>query len=474
MYDRMQTLDESSFQKIHNATMEILENTGVTFNESEALSIFKENGFKVEGSTVFFKEADIKKAIDSAPSRFKVHARNPEKSVTIGEDDFVFLPAYGAPFIAEADGSQRPGTMEDYDNFCKLVQTSPHLNMNGYIMVEPSDVPPETSGLDMVLSNILLCDKPFMGCQTNKEIARDLVEMCAIVFCGGDKEKLKEMPVSVSLINALSPLQFSEEMVGALVELARYGQPMVIANMVMGGTSGPVTLPGMMAVINAEVLAGLCLAQVINPGTPVIYGSTSTPTHMKTGTAAVGSPETAMLISMTAQMARFYNLPCRSGGGLNDSHVVDAQAACEATMNLMTAARNGVNFVLHACGQMAGHISMSFEKFMVDEEFCGMLRRMFTPMAVNDETLDLETIKTVGIGGHYLMQPSTFKRCRTEYHSQGLFNRDNFDSWTAAGSKSAAQAASDKIAQRLESYERPEIDSAIENALRDYVASRKA
>ncbi|WP_232367231.1 trimethylamine methyltransferase family protein [Desulfocicer vacuolatum] len=471
----MQTLTDEMLQKIHNASMTVLEQTGVAFNDEKALALFKENGFKVVGETVFFDRSDIKKALETAPSTFKVHARNPEHTVTIGGDDFVFLPAYGAPFMATEGGQQRTGTMEDYNNFCKLVQTSDTVDMNGYLMIDPEDVPPETQGLDMVLSNILYCDKAFMGCQTNREIAGDLVEMLAIAFCNGDKSKVKDKARSVSLINALTPLQFSDEMTGALMELAAHGQALVIANMVIGGTSGPVTMPGMMTLINAEVLAGIALAQLVNPGTPVIYGSTSTATNFKTGAAAVGVPEQSVLISATAQMARFYNLPSRSGGGLCDAHVSDAQAGYEASMQLQTSVRNGVNFILHACGQMAGHISQSYEKFLMDEEYCGMLRKLMKPMDVNEEDLELEikAIDEAGIGGQYLTQPRTFKLCRSEYFQSQLFSHESYDAWQRNGGMTMEQRAKKALASRLESYQRPAIDPEIEKALVDYVNHRK-
>ncbi|MFV0438444.1 MAG: trimethylamine methyltransferase family protein [Desulfopila sp.] len=473
MYDRMHTLAREDLEQIHGASLEILKNTGIAFFEPRALSLFKDNGFRVENNTVFFSEQQIARALSCAPPRFTLHARNPEHDVVIGEDDFVFIPALGAPFIAMPDGTLRPGTMEDYRIFCKLAQSSPHIDMNGYLMVEPADVPPETAGLDMVLANLLLCDKPFMGCQTNRQIATDLIEMLAIAFHDGAKEKVKDKTCTVSLINALSPLQYSEEMAGALIELATHGQAVVIANMVIGGTSGPVPLPGIMALLNAEVLGGIVLAQLINPGTPVIYGSTSTITNFKTGAALVGAVEQAQLVSLTAQLARFYKLPSRSGGGLCDAHLPDAQAGYQSGMLLMTAVRNGVNFILHSCGQMAGHLSISFEKFLIDEEFCGMLRKLIKPVEMNSDNLDVATITEIGIGGQYLTHPKTFKLCRSEYFQPLLFNHANHDTWSAAGSLRIDETARKVLDKRLEEYRQPEMDPTIQQKLIDYVNSRK-
>lgn len=471
MYDRMQELSKQNMEKIHDAAMDLLKNTGVSFSEQEALDIFKANGHRVDGTTVFFEESDIQKALKTAPKRFTVHARNPEKSVEIGEDDFVFLPGYGAPFVMDAQGNQRQATMEDYDNFCKLIQTSPYIDMNGWMMVEPSDMPHETVHLDLNLSNMLLCDKPFMGSPVSRQGAVDGIEMAGILW--GGKENIMDKTVSVSLINSLSPLQFSDEMAGALIELARHNQACVVASLIMAGGSGPVTLDGVLALQNAEILAGITLAQLVRPGAPVIYGSTSSAMDMKTGALSIGAPELSKNIHMVAQMARFYNLPSRSGGGLTDALCADAQAGVESALALSTAARGGINFILHSCGILGSYIAMSFEKFLVDEETCGMIRSMIKPLALTDESIDLDMIKTVGIGGQYLTHPKTFQLCRTEFYMPGLMSRKNVDAWTKDGKKRIDQVAEDKVSQRLAAYEKPEIDPEIEKKLTEYVENRK-
>jgi trimethylamine--corrinoid protein Co-methyltransferase len=471
MYDRMQELSTQNMEKIHAAAMDILKTTGVAFNDQEALEIFKKNGHRVEGSVVFFEESDIQKALKTAPKRFTVHARNPEKSVEIGEDDFVFLPGYGAPFVMDAQGVQRQATMEDYDNFCKLIQTSPHINMNGWMMVEPSDMPHATVHLDLNLSNMLLCDKPFMGSPVSRQGALDGIEMAGILW--GGKKNIMDKTVSVSLINSLSPLQFSDEMAGALIELARHNQACVVASLIMAGGSGPVTLDGVLVLQNAEILAGITLAQLVRPGAPVIYGSTSSAMDMKTGALSIGAPELSKNIQMTAQMARFYNLPSRSGGGLTDAMCADAQAGAESALALSTAARSGINFILHSCGILGSYIAMSFEKFLIDEEVCGMVRNMLRPLALTDESIDLGVIKEVGIGGQYLTHPKTFQLCRTEFFMPSLMSRKNPDAWAKGGKKRIDQLAEDKVAQRLAAYEKPDIDPKIEKQLTEYVEKRK-
>lgn len=457
--------------KIHDASMNILCDVGVAFNEEESLEIFKKNGCKVDGKTVFFSENEVRGALESAPQRFTLAARNPAKSVQLGDDDFAFVPGYGAPFIISSDGQKRNATMQDYDNFCKLVQTSKYIDMNGFMMVEPSDIPPQTAHLDMLLSSIVLCDKPFMGSPISKEGARDAIEMAGLVW--GGKDKIKDTPVTVSLINSLSPLQFSEEMAGALIEMAHYGQACVLASLAMAGASGPVELAGILAMQNAEILAGLTLAQLVRPGVPIIYGSTSSPMDMRTGGLSIGAPELSMIVSCTAQMARFYHLPSRSGGGLTDANFPDAQAGIESAMALITAVRNGINFILHACGILGAYVAMSYEKFIIDEELCGMLKKLIESIEISDASLDLATIKEVGIGGNYLTQPKTFELCRTAFFLPELMTVQDYDGWRSAGGKRADERASDVLNKRLANYEKPDIDPAIESELSEYVTRRK-
>jgi trimethylamine--corrinoid protein Co-methyltransferase len=471
MYDRMQELTTAQMTKLHDSSMDILKNSGIVINEDEALGIFKHHDFKVEGKTVFPSEKQIEKALATVPSKFTIEGRNPEKNVTIGEDEFAFLPGYGAPYIITPEGEQRHATMADYDTFCKLIHSSKYLDMNGWMMVEPSDMPADTVHLDMTLSNILLCDKPFMGSPVSRQGALDGIEMAGILW--GGKENIKDRPVSLSLINSLSPLQFSEEMAASLIELARYGQPCIIASLIMAGASGPVTLAGVLAMQNAEILTGIALSQLVREGAPVVYGSTSSAMDMKTGALSIGAPELSKNVNYTAQMARFYKMPSRSGGGLTDALYPDCQAGAESALALYSAARGGINVILHACGILGSYIAMNFEKFMVDEEMCGMIRQMFRPIEITDDTIDVGMIGDIGPGGQYLTHPKTFKLCRSEFFIPDLMTRSNYDFWSAGGKKKIHEVAEDKVSQRLAKYEKPDIDPSIEQELNEYVRARK-
>jgi len=383
----------------------------------------------------------------------------------------VFLPTGGPPNVATADGQIRPATLVDYQNCCKLVQTSDQLDMNGSIMVQPMDIPSRAAHLEMLLANMTLCDKAYLGVAMSRESAQDSLEMAAIL--AGGPENLKKTAMVPMIISIATPLRYAQDEAEAIIDQARMNQPVVLTNLVMAGSSGPLSLPGVMALSNAEILAGVVLAQVAGPGTPVVYGSVSAPADMRTMTTAVGAPEAVILASATIQLARHYRLPSRSGGMLTSAHIPDAQAAAEGTLLMSTAVRGGVNFILHACGQLGSYISLSFEKWLIDEDVCRSIRRALSPVRITPESIDVDTIKRVGSDGNYLTEPSTFKQCRNLFQPR-LFTRDDPNKWQARGGPTVLQQAAALLPARLAGYEKPLIDAGLEQALTEYVARKKA
>lgn len=468
MYDRMSIISAKDLSKLHNATMEILKDVGIAFYEPEAIEIFASHGVKTDGNIVYIEEHHIEKALESAPSEFTMHARNPERSVTIGGDNLVFTPGYGASFMIDYGDEIRQGVMDDYVNFCKLVQTSKTIDMNVCLLIDPSDRPAKSAHRDMIYSNIVLCDKSFVGSSISRTAAIDSIEMAGIAW--GGKENIQDKSVIMAVISSQSPLQYSTEMAGALIEYARHGQANMIGLLMMAGATGPVTLPGLLALQNAEMLAGVTLTQLVNPGTPVIYGSTSTVTDMRTGGVSIGAPEFSMIQNATIRMGKFYGLPCRGSGGLTDAQCLDMQAGIESALALNTTVMSGANFILHACGILGAYLAMSYQKFLADEEICSMLRRMLKSIEVTDERIDLGSIKSVGIGKEYLTHPKTLEHCRTEFHLSDLMSRDDFATWEDKGKKQLDESLLDVFKKRMNEYVKPDIAPEIEKDLQRYMA----
>jgi len=452
-------------QQIHSASMKLMAEVGVHFPYNDAISVFKGHGVKTGGFQVYLDENQLMKAIDTAPKQFPIEARNPERSVTVGDGESILAPGYGAPFLVDAEEGKRAPTIEDYHNLARLAHALPNQDLSGHLLVEPGGLPPGAAHLQMMHANMTHSDKPFIGSSEGLKGARHTMEMASILFDGD----IKERPVCIGLINSLTPLGYSDEMLAALMEYARWGQPVMIAALAMAGSTSPVTLAGTLALQCAELLAGVALTQFINPGTPVVFGSTSTNIDMRSGALAIGGPELAQMIVAHAQMARFYGLPSRSGGALTDASYPDAQAGFESMLGLSTAMHSGIDFVLHAGGILSSYLAFSFEKFVLDDEMCGLVRRFRRGFEISPETIAYDLIAKVGSGGNYLMEMHTVKRCRTEFWAPAVSDRDGLEAWMGGGRETAVDRARARWQKLVKEHQDPPLDETTARQLREFV-----
>jgi trimethylamine--corrinoid protein Co-methyltransferase len=461
-------LNPGEIDAIHNTSLRILAEIGIGFPDQEALEIFKGHGFQVDGKTVYFTEKQITAALQSVPDQFTLQARNPERNVTIGQGRPVFAPGYGAPFLIDPEHGKKVPGMQDYEDLVKLAQALPHQDMSGHLLVEPQDLPSQLAHLYMLRANLLLSDKPFIGSTEGKTGAVHTLDLIRILFGGGAKEYY-----TLGLINPLSPLRYSKDMLEAVQVYAKANQPLVFACLIMAGSTGPITLPGMIAQQNAELLAGITLAQLIQPGLPVIYGSTSTNIDMKTGALAIGSPELSLCLAIHAQLARKYLLPSRGGGALTDSSVLDAQAGYESMFSLLTTINSGIDFILHSAGIISSYLAFSLEKFVMDDELCGMVKRYYSGVEVNQETLAFDVIQAVGQKGHFLSQPHTVKRCRSEFWMPELSDRSGLEAWWDGDRFDTTRRAAERAKKLLSEYQQPELDQLVEKQILAYIAEKE-
>ncbi len=464
---RFEILTKTQVEKVHQTSLQILEQIGMDIGYPAALEVLKKGGAKVEGQRVFFPSRLVEAQIKKAPRRFMLHARNPQNNVVIGGRDTVFVPGYGAPFVTDLANGRRKATLQDFENFIKLTGASLNLDVLSGTVVEPTDIPYETRHAHMIYAAIQYSDKCFMGSSMGVQAARDCIEMTALLF--GGREQIESAPAIVSVIGPLTPLKYDARMLGALMEYAAAGQAVLIASLAIAGATGPVTLAGNLALQNAEVLAGIVLTQLIREGTPVIFGGASSNTEMRNGTLSIGSPEMAMNAAATAQMARYYKLPIRSGGAVCDAKLPDAQASYESMMNLLMALVCGANFVLHSAGILESFNCMSYEKFIMDDEMCGMAKRIHRAIDVNPDTLALDVIKAVGPGGHFLDKDHTFDYFRTEFYQPRLSNRDDFVTWQANGSPQCMVTANLKVQEILNNYEAPQLPADVDKDLQKFI-----
>ena len=464
----LELLSTEDLDAIHETSMRVLEQIGVAFPQAEALAVFRQHGAQVDASRVYLTENQVMDALKGVPGHFTLHARNPKRSVTIGGGSLVFAPAYGAPFLVDVEAGKRSATLDDYRQLAVLSHALPNQDVSGYLLVEPEGVP--SAHLHMLYAHMIHSDKVFMGSTAGRNGARATFDMARILF-GSD---WAERAVTIGLVNSLSPLGYSAEMLDALLEYAKTRQPVVIAALAMAGSTGPVTLAGLLAMQNAELLAGIVLTQWISPGMPVVFGSTSTNIEMKSGALCIGSPELSQMVAAHAQLARRYGIPSRSGGSLTDASFPDAQAGFESMMALLTTANSGVDFVLHAAGILSAYLAFSYEKFVLDDEMCGMVRRLRHGFTVSPETLAYEVIARVGPGGNYLMEDHTVERCRSEFWKPNVCDRGGLEAWMAGGRRDAVARARDRWQKLVRDHTDPELDPVIRRHLDAYLQEHGA
>ena len=306
---RYEILSEQAIATLDGGWRRIVSEIGVEFILPEAVEVFAKAGQKTDGDKVFLDPDFVLEQVAKAPHEFDVQARNPEHSIHIGGDHMAFASVYGPPFVREGD-VRRDATMQDFERLTMLSQSFDELDSAGGTICEPNDRPLDSRHLDMVFALQTLTDKPYMGSVTSGPNAADTVRMTEMLL--GGRESIERTPGVIGLINVNSPLRYDDRMLAAMFEYVRAGQPVVITPFLLMGAMSPVSIPATLVQQMAEALAGIALAQLLRPGTPVIFGSFLSNTDMQSGSPSFGTPESAIGLFCTGQIARHFGLPWRS------------------------------------------------------------------------------------------------------------------------------------------------------------------
>jgi trimethylamine--corrinoid protein Co-methyltransferase len=466
---RYEILDEAALAELERGWRRIVSELGIEFLHPDALDVFREAGQIVEGELVRFDPDWILEQVAKAPPEFDLQARNPERTVHIGGKHMVFSAVYGCPFVREGD-ERRDATYDDFQNLVKLAHSFPQLDSPGGTICEPNDLPLDSRHLDMVFALLTLSDKPFMGSVTSGPNAVDTIAMAEMLF---GRESLEETPAIISLINVNSPLRYDDRMLSALLEYAKAGQATVITPFLLMGAMSPVSIAATLAQQVGEALAGIALVQTIRPGCPVVFGSFLSNTDMQSGSPSFGTPESAVGLLCTGQIARHYNLPFRGGGALTSSQVVDAQAGYESMMSLWPTFLAGTNFVMHSAGWLESALVSCYEKFIVDVEQLRMLHAAFEPLRIDEESLAYSAHQEVGQGGHFLGAVHTLERFRECFYRPLVSSTENFERWKKNGANDTAARANEIWKKTLDEYEKPPIDAGLEEELKGFVDRRR-
>src|SRR5579862_7852230 len=446
---RYEILSADAIAVLDRGWRRIVSEIGVQFAKPEAVELFAKAGQRVDGEVVYLDPEFVMEQVAKAPREFDVQARNPANTVHIGGNHMAFSAVYGCPFVREGD-VRRDATLNDFRQLCMLSQAYPELDSAGGVICEPNDAPLDSRHLDMIYALATLTDKIYMGNVVSGPNAADTIAMTSILFGGRD-----------------------DRMLDAQFEYCAAGQPVVLTPFLLMGAMSPVSIPAALVQQLAEALSGIALTQLIRPGCPVIFGSFLSNIDMQSGSPSFGTPESAIGLLCTGQLARHYGLPFRTGGGLNSSQTADAQAAYESLMTLLPTFLAGTNFVMHAAGWLEGGLVSCYEKFIIDIELLRELRVEFTPLEITEESLAFGAHEEVGHGGHFLGAAHTMARFRTCFYRPLLSSTANFGRWRRLGGKDTTARAGEIWRSTLDGYEAPPIDSAIQAELSEFVTRRR-
>lgn len=446
---RFSFAEKEELEKIHEATLDVLKNVGVNFHEEEALDIFKAHGARVQGTTVFIDRDMVEKAVAVAPASFEWYGR--EKSVVIGGGESISVPSYG-PIYRRKAGKIESIVPQDFVDITKLHETSDVIDAGNPNVMEPVAIPRAARRNYQMATVLKYHTKPVMGMVDGKEAAEDSIKMARDFYDIHDKR-----PVVAGLINVMSPLGISTAMCEALITYAKEGQPVVVAEGGFPGVNLPPSIAGTVVSNNAGILAGITLAQLVNPGTPVVYGLPAVSGDLRVISMAIGGDETSLFVYYAKEIANYYHLPVRAGGGLTDAKEVDYQAGKETALNLFATYGAGVDFVIHSCGILDTYNTISFEKLVLDEETIKTVKRQLRGFEVDDRHLMVDEIAKAGPGGSYINR-RTPKIYREEFMLPRLANRETTQNWLTDGAKSVESLATALVKERIESYQLPALN----------------
>jgi len=470
-------LDGESLDRIEATAERIMAEIGFEFrDDAQVVELFRAAGagVRADGENTWrltFEQGMIRQIMSSAPASFTQHARNPRNNVEIGGVNTVFAPSYGSPFVMDLDKGRRYGTLQDFENFVKLGQSSPWLHHSGGTVCEPTDVAVNKRHLDMVYAHMRYSDRAFLGSVTAPERAEDSIEMARILF-GADF--VDSHCVIMGNFNTTSPLVIDGVTSRGICAYAAAGQGSIHLPFLLGGAVAPLTTAGAVAQNLAETLVSAAISQLVRPGAPVVIATFLASMDMRSGSPTFGTPEPALGSLAMGQLARRLKLPLRSAGSFTTSKLPDAQAMQQSMMSMLSAVQSGANYLLHSAGFLDGLLSMSYEKFVMDCDVLGALTAYLRGFEVTEETLAFDALAEKGPGAHLFGAAHTLRHYKTAFWASDLDDNRPWETWDEQGGEDMASRANARWKKCLAQYQAPGLDAGVDEALRAYVARKKA
>ena len=440
-------LTEDGIAQIHDTVMRVFEEVGVQVNSYKALEYFKSAGASVEDRIIKMPRDMVMELVNKAPSEVILYGRNPEHNLNLGGAR-VYAGTGGTALhiIDGITGDRKRATLQDLKNLAKLIDGLENIHLF-LLPTYPTDLQPEIVDANRFFAGLDNTSKHIMGGVYTYEGLNKVISMARII--AGSEEKLREeSPISIILC-AISPMTVDEKYGDMIVIAAKAGIPVALPSEPLCGSTSPVTIAGNVVIQVVDSLVEVCLTQLVNPGTPAIFGSVASSNDFRDLKYLIGAIEMGMSNAASAQMAQFYKLPFYATAGMSDSKLVDAQCGYESALTTLLCTLSGANFIHDAAGLLDFALSVSFEKYVMDDEIIGMAMRAVEGITVNEETLAFDLIKKAGPGGNFITAKHTRKHMRTEHYIPSLSDRDHMETWQANGSQDTAHKAKARVGEIL-------------------------
>ncbi len=461
-------LSDDQLKRIHHASLEILERTGVRLYDEAAVELLKRAGVPVaDGNRVHIPAYRVEWALNLAPKKITLCDRNGRRVMPIEGYHVFYGPGSDCPNVIDLDsGALRQATLADVVNGVRLCDALPNIDfIMSFCMAW--DVDQRVMDRYQMRAMLVNSAKPSFFVTPGFEGTVDAVEMAAVV--AGGEDALRRNPITACYVNVTGPLRHNQDSLQKLLFLSEKGLPFVYIPVVLRGLNGPVTLAGALALANAGELAGVVLSQLTREGAPIIVsGGTNDMVDMRTLVGIYAAPENRVNFM---EVAHFYNLPMFGLGGASDAKLPDEQAAAEAALSLLTETLSGANLI-HDVGYLASGMVASFEQTVICNELIGWIKRFMQGVEVSDETLALDLIDEVGPDGQFLGMGHTSAHYREDFYPQ-LLDRQHLDNWKAAGGSTLRERAVAQ-AQRILAEHQPEPLPADMVAALDTIIERAA
>ncbi len=450
---RLEVLDPDQVQRLHFATLEIIETTGVRFPSQKALDIWEEHGATVDRESMIVRAPGslIEAAMRMAPPAYTLAARDPALDLLLdGNHVFCGTDGCGVEVIDLHTGERRASRLQDVAEIARVADALEEIAFH-WVAVSAQDCPPETRSLHELKA---IWENSTKHVQTesvySEREAHLAVEMAALV--AGGKDALRRRPVLSIMQCTASPLGQDDGSLDAALIAAEAGLPVGFMTMASAASTAPATMAGTLAVGNAEVISALALIQLAYPGAPVFYAAAQTAMDLRTGAYTGGGPEDFLFGAASNALADFYDVPLSMGSFASGAKEPDWQAGLENSLSTFMASA-AMSDMLLGVGLLHGSRIWSYEQMLMDCEIFDIVRKMVSGIVVDENTLGLDAIDKVGPGGHFLAQKHTRKHMR-ELWLPRLIERTPFETWEAR--KEGARDIARQKAQEILATHQPE------------------